>query len=458
LPDAHQPPPGPIPNRKEIEARLIQYFTLTLGLSKPISASTNLREAFELDEVQWIECAKGVNRLPWTMQLGVSLAENEIRSVSSVSDLASLMLRELGRISEKTKSPAPQRPGTLEAAIDPEPRMRGAYTPETDIEYPVWYGTNRLPNDSTDHSKGYSSERDTKTHYGRCKVFIPTSHKIGSLGSSWLRRFVTGVDDRLRLKTIGQLTEDLYWADLRNSLKKLKPDERHAIVFVHGFNVSFEDAALRAAQIGCDLSLDAVMAFFSWPSKGSLQSYIADGASIEASEPNITEFLVDFVQKSGASSVHIIAHSMGNRGVLRAINNIANRAQSLTKVTFGQIILAAADVDSTTFRNLCGAYVSLAKRTTMYVSKRDRAVEAAKWLYDFARAGLQPPVVVVPGIDTINVTNVDLTMLGHGYIGTARDVLQDIQRLLRYSAPPDQRCGLRKEAVTVGEPFWTIGK
>ena len=27
-----------------------------------------------------------------------------------------------------------------------------------------------------------------------------------------------------------------------------------------------------------------------------------------------------------------------------------------------------------------------------------------------------PPVLVVPGIDTINVANVDLTQLGHGYI------------------------------------------
>jgi hypothetical protein len=30
-----------------------------------------------------------------------------------------------------------------------------------------------------------------------------------------------------------------------------------------------------------------------------------------------------------------------------------------------------------------------------------------------------PPTLVVPGIDTINVTNVDLTMLGHGYIAEA---------------------------------------
>jgi hypothetical protein len=34
-----------------------------------------------------------------------------------------------------------------------------------------------------------------------------------------------------------------------------------------------------------------------------------------------------------------------------------------------------------------------------------------------------PHVLVVPGIDTVNVANVDLTRLGHGYIAEARSVL-----------------------------------
>jgi hypothetical protein len=51
-------------------------------------------------------------------------------------------------------------------------------------EYSIWYGTNRRPIDSTDHTKGYSAEREEPgtVHYGSCKVFIPRSHKIGSIG------------------------------------------------------------------------------------------------------------------------------------------------------------------------------------------------------------------------------------------------------------------------------------
>ena len=69
-------------------------------------------------------------------------------------------------------------------------------------------------------------------------------------------------------------------------------------IFLHGYNVSFEEAALRAAQIGFDLSIRGAMAFFSWPSQGDLAGYSADEASIEASEFVIMEFLENFVTVS----------------------------------------------------------------------------------------------------------------------------------------------------------------
>jgi esterase/lipase superfamily enzyme len=55
--------------------------------------------------------------------------------------------------------------------------------------------------------------------------------------------------------------------------------------------------------------------------------------------------------------------------------------------SFDQIILAAADVDADTFRNLCAAYARVSRRTTLYVSSRDLAVEASRGFTRFpARA------------------------------------------------------------------------
>lgn len=329
---------------------------------------------------------------------------------------------------------------------------------DADADYTIGYATNRAPVDTQNPSGGYSSRRDTTTHYGECRVFVPKSHKIGSTGSSLLRRLLSGEDDRLRLRTIQEMSQKLFWQSFADRVNEVDKTLRQGVVFIHGYNVSFEQAAVRAAQIGFDLSIPASMAFFSWPSQGTMGGYLADAASIDASEDAITDFLIDFSERSGVHTTHIIAHSMGNRGVLRAVERIARRTQKRTTKRFGQVILAAADVDADVFRQRCGAYGRVAQRATLYVSTRDFAVEASRWLHNFPRAGLMPPVLVAPGIDTINVTNVDLTQLGHGYIAEARDVLADIHGLIHRDTPPEHRFGLR--AMDGGEGssrFWVIG-
>jgi esterase/lipase superfamily enzyme/uncharacterized protein YegL len=326
-----------------------------------------------------------------------------------------------------------------------------------EAEYTVWYGTNRLPKKSGDESKGYSARRDTTVHYGSCRVFIPKSHKIGSTGSPWWKRVLTGKDDRLQLQSIQALDTTAYWRAISEHLASVNRDENFAVVFVHGYNVSFEEAALRAAQIGFDLSIRSAMAFFSWPSQGTLKGYLADAAAIEASETAITDYLIDFGNLSGAQTVHIIAHSMGNRAVVRALHQIAERARRRSKAKFGQIILAAADVDTDVFRQHSAAVARMGQRTTLYVSTRDHAIGASRWLHDFPRVGLMPPVVVESGIDTINVTNIDLTQLGHGYIADARDVLRDIYELIARGTPPRRRFGLRDARTGDGRHYWIIG-
>jgi esterase/lipase superfamily enzyme len=337
--------------------------------------------------------------------------------------------------------------------VTPATRSASSRAARDNAEYTVYYATNRARIDPADASKGYSAGRSPTVDYGSCRVFIPKSHKIGSLGSPWWKRLLTMTDDRLRLLGLSATSADEHWKQIRARLAA----DGDAVVFVHGYNVSFNEAALRAAQIGFDLQIKGAMAFFSWPSQGTLDGYLADAATIEASEGMIAGYLSDFAARSGATTVHVIAHSMGNRGVLRAVNRIAAAAQERSGVRFGHFILAAADVDADTFRQLSTAYTRLAKRTTLYVSARDRAVEASRWLHHFPRAGLIPPVLILPQIDTINVTNADLTMLGHGYVAGARDVLTDMHALIRHGHPPQDRFGLREAKTESGERYWLIG-
>jgi esterase/lipase superfamily enzyme len=331
--------------------------------------------------------------------------------------------------------------------------------PDLPRVYPVWFGTDRQPNDINDLTKGFSNERaqdESSVYYGTCQVTIPKSHSFGSLGSSWWQRFLRGTDDRLRVQAINALSEAAFWSSARDVIARLDVSDRMALVFIHGFCVTFEEAAIRAAQIGFDLKVPGITAFYSWPSRGRLGlfNYNADEATIGASGDKICAFLETFAEQTDASRVHVIAHSMGNRGLLRTLDRIVARAARVTRKPFHHIIFAAPDVDAAEFRNLARQYRDIADHATLYVSSFDRAIESSGIIHKAPRAGFVPPVTIVQGIDTVEVSNVDLTLLGHGYYGAAEGVLYDMRELIVHDTPPKSRTRLNDS----GQGYWQIGR
>ena len=184
-------------------------------------------------------------------------------------------------------------------------------------------------------------------------------------------------------------------------------------------------------------------AFFSWPSNGGgLDTYWADEAAVEACEPLMAQFLSEFVRNCKASKVHLIAHSMGNRGLLRSLQRIAADVNLATGVKFGQIFLAAPDVDQDVFLDLATHLSRFSERTTLYASQRDVAVAASMWIHDNIRAGYLPPVTVATGnkqLNTIVIPDFNLDLIGHSYYAEADALLNDIFNLMAHDAPPEKR-------------------
>ena len=331
---------------------------------------------------------------------------------------------------------------------------------DTPMLYPVWFGTDRQPTRSGDRTSGFSGKRGEVVHFGLCKVSVPKSHNFGSVGSSWWKRFLTLTDDRLKLTEISGLEEAQFWLAVRAALADWDENDRMAMLFIHGFNATFEEAAIRTAQMAVDLKIPGVAGFFSWPSMGKLSAldYTADEASIAASEEHITGFLMDFALRTDAERVDVIAHSMGSRGLLRAMQRIASAAAANTRKSFRNIIFAAPDEDSAVFRNLAKAHAMVANRATLYLSSHDRALASSGLIHKAPRAGYVPPVTLVDGMDVIEVTNVDLSFLGHGYYGAAEAVLYDMRELLIHDAAPDSRVRLsRATALGSAGKYWKVG-
>jgi esterase/lipase superfamily enzyme len=325
--------------------------------------------------------------------------------------------------------------------------------------YPVWFGTNRLP--SSDPGEVYSATWGAVVHHGSCIVEVPKSHLFGSLRSSPWRRFWMrvkyGEDDSLTLYRADALSAIDFSNALRAALSAYPADERSCLIYIHGFNVTFKEAALRAAQIGFDLKVPGAMTFFSWPSLGGgPRSYPTDADSIAASEAQLAEFVMRVSRAAGGARVHVLAHSMGNRGLLRVLDSVSKRAD-LAGVPFGQIFLAAPDVEANLFRQLAIVYPTISERTTLYVSKADRALSISASLHQNQRTGYAPPVMLIPGIDTIEVGQLDIGLLGHSYYGEASAVLYDMHSLMRTNLAPDRRAGLDEENTSSGGKFWSIG-
>jgi esterase/lipase superfamily enzyme len=211
-------------------------------------------------------------------------------------------------------------------------------------------------------------------------------------------------------------------------------------VFVHGYNVTFAGAARRTAQIAHDVEFSGAPIFFSWPSQGGLLKYTIDENNVEWAVPHLKQFLLDVTRQSGATHVNLIAHSMGNRALTEAIREIQMQLQSEATL-FNQVILAAPDIDAEIFRrDLAPALVRTAQRVTLYASSRDQALAASKKVHGYSRAGDSgSELVVLDGIETVDVSQLDTNLLGHSYYGSSNPILRDMQQLIERALPAAQR-------------------
>jgi esterase/lipase superfamily enzyme len=323
----------------------------------------------------------------------------------------------------------------------------------------VYYGTNRKPSGDTRPERFYGKERG-ELQYGYVDVSIPEIHQEGELEtqSRWslLTYFAQGTDARRRyvlLQKVAPLPADRFAQALRQDIgaQRLKD----VFVFVHGFNSSFEDAARRTAQLAYDLDFDGVPMFFSWPSQASTTAYTVDEAAVNVSGRRMAEFLDRVVQESGAQRVHLIAHSMGNRALIEALQTyLAKRKPDERHDLFGQVIFTAPDVDRDYFVEAVDALRPAAVRTTLYASNNDLALKTSQKIHGAPRAGLAGSgIIALPGIDTIDMSGIEADLLGHSYFAVNSGAIYDLFRLLWRSDPPPRRCGLG-DTGGAGHPVW----
>ena len=103
------------------------------------------------------------------------------------------------------------------------------------------------------------------------------------------------------------------------------------LLFIHGYNNSFEDAVKRAAQIAAAADYSGYIYVFSWPSQSRYSGYAADMDYAEQAELYLQYFIKQIFAEPTGLEVDIIAHSMGAQILMRSMS--ALRAASITTCT-----------------------------------------------------------------------------------------------------------------------------
>lgn len=164
-----------------------------------------------------------------------------------------------------------------------------------------------------------------------------------------------------------------------------------------------------------------------------------DETNVEWTVPQLTGFLQELSMLTGAKTIHLIAHSMGNRALTNALRVFATKQQPGIP-QFHHVVLTAPDIDAGVFLQLAGTIKGTAKQITLYTSPKDKALKWSHKFHGYPRAGEQPSFI--PGIDTIDASSVDTSFLGHSYFSSNRSVIADLFSLLRDGHPPNARFGM----------------
>jgi len=368
----------------------------------------------------------------------------------------------------RTETEPPQKP---EAPGAPE---REAQPEQTEVKktdwdlVPVFYGTDR---DRVDQSSrvAYGTARAQRMELGRALVTVPKLHQVPTIERPFAIRvpffqitiFEQAEDPRrhFTIQQIAALTREEFLAQVRQRVGGSSAFKDQALIFVHGYNTDFDSALYRTAQMAYDLQFDGASFLYSWPSASGLTGYTYDRESATQAERFLRPFIDLVVKESGAQSVSLIAHSMGNLPLLQVLRDLGPSLPA--GVQLNQIILASPDVDRDVFSYLAANLNKYGRGITLYCSANDRAMAAARRVAGgVPRAGDVPSEgpLVIDGIDTIDIsaTSTDMLALNHSIYAERTALLNDIGLLLQTGErPPDRRIPILQRVTTSnGGSFW----
>lgn len=300
----------------------------------------------------------------------------------------------------------------------------------------LYYGTDRAASGSARPNAVYGAERG-RLDLGVVDVAVPRVAKPAGAEAARLVRFgwPANATGQIAITELNRLDAPAFYAAVAADLAGQSAED--ALVFVHGFNTTFAEAARTTAALAYEMNFDGVPLFYAWPSQGTARGYLADAASVRVSARRLLVFLEGLVEEAAGERIHLVAHAMGARALGEALELYAARHPEAEAV-FGQVIFAAPDLDAELFTLQAQAMRRLATRITLYTNRADAHLTATHMLAgNTPRAGGDG----AGPLASADFDTIDMTALGPDFLSSG-DLLADVSRLTWQDAAPAARCGM----------------
>jgi esterase/lipase superfamily enzyme len=215
-----------------------------------------------------------------------------------------------------------------------------------------------------------------------------------------------------------RFSRDDFVTRLRMRLADSPEPKSGAIIYVHGYAVSFALGIAQGADIGHRISHTGAMLVFGWPAHASVvawpsaaavvsRAYRDDSATAAASHDAFLSAINTAREAAGSQPTTIIGHSLGGQLVTEALTHPGAWRDSLVKQPLTSLVLFAADVHLARLRDsLASTIAAVATRRVVYASDDDLMMDMSRFINKSERAGEIVPALSLAsrGFEVVDVT------------------------------------------------------
>jgi esterase/lipase superfamily enzyme len=219
---------------------------------------------------------------------------------------------------------------------------------------------------------------------------------------------------------------------------------RDLLIYVHGFNQTFEAAALDAARLSGGVRFAGDTMMFSWPSRASLLDYNYDRESAMWSRDALDQVLEDLLANPAVGRVNLVAHSVGTMLTMEALRALYGKLGDYAADRIGAVVFASPDIDMDVFTASVQRIGPLAPKVTIITATDDRALAVSRWVNgSTTRVGAAEKAQLEKfGLRVIDassqgwgILNHDLFLSNAGVRQAIRDAIGDYPRLGAFAPP-----------------------